>query len=242
MTDRATTFCWIQELRWRMRRHALLKFLGTALFMSVFFVAYFHVLRHPIFPVSEMPLTFVDRIVRFYPPALILYASLWLYVGLPPAFLLNVRELVAYGIWVGALCVAGLICFVVWPTAIPSQVLDFEHFPGFQILAGVDAKANACPSLHVATALFSALWLERILKDIGAGVGARAGNWIWCAAITYSTLAIKQHVALDALGGIALGLLFGLLSLRAIPRSNEKLEPAFRASAVVANLQSPDIY
>ncbi|MGA2551102.1 MAG: phosphatase PAP2 family protein [Burkholderiaceae bacterium] len=219
---------WVRDAARRLRSHAGLKFIGTTAFMSVFFVAYFQVLRNPIFAVREMPLTALDHAISFYPPALLAYVSLWFYVGIPPALLLSVRELLRYGIWIGALCCVGLLCFLVWPTEIPPLVLDLGQYPGFKILAGVDAKANACPSLHVATAVFSAIWLNRLLRDIQAPATLRIINWLWCLAITYSTLAIKQHVSLDALGGLALGIPVAFASLRrsaqAVPDSIGKLE------------------
>jgi membrane-associated phospholipid phosphatase len=39
-------------------------------------------------------------------------------------------------------------------------------------------------------------------------------NTVWLLLIVYSTLAIKQHVLLDALAGAALGAAFGWASLR----------------------------
>ena len=40
----------------RMRRLLWLKAVGISLFMWVFFTAYFHVLRHPVYPLVQMPL------------------------------------------------------------------------------------------------------------------------------------------------------------------------------------------
>ena len=39
-------------------------------------------------------------------------------------------------------------------------------------------------------------------------------NWVWCIGIVYSTLATRQHVALDVAGGVVLGGLAACLSLR----------------------------
>jgi len=75
----------------------------------------------------------------------------------------------------------------------------------------MDATGNACPSLHVATAVFSCLWLHWRIPSIGLGSKARLLNIFWCFAISYSTLAIKQHVAIDVLAGSAMGLLFACL-------------------------------
>lgn len=81
-------------------------------------------------------------------------------------------------------------------------------------LKNIDAGGNACPSLHVATAAFSAVWLHHLLRRLGGPPWILVFNWAWCIAIIYSTLATRQHVALDALGGLILGLLTGWLSLR----------------------------
>ncbi|MDE2585214.1 MAG: phosphatase PAP2 family protein, partial [Betaproteobacteria bacterium] len=100
----------------------------------------------------------------------------------------------------------GLSCFLFWPTAVPSGTLDWNAFPGSEILQGVDAAGNACPSLHVATAVFSGVWLHRLLGQIEGPRTLQLVNLGWCCAIVYSTLAIKQHVALDMLAGTVLGL------------------------------------
>ncbi len=44
-------------------------------------------------------------------------------------------------------------------------------------------------------------------------------NWGWFALIAWSTMAVKQHVALDVLAGSLLGLAFALPSLRLRPAS-----------------------
>ena len=82
------------------------------------------------------------------------------------------------------------------------------------MLQGVDASGNACPSMHVAVAIFSALWVERMLRGAGAPRALRWLNAAWFAAIAYSTLAIKQHVVLDVVAGAALGIAFVWPSLR----------------------------
>ena len=57
-----------------------LKSIGIPLFIAVFFGAYFYVLKHPAYPVSVMPVTWLDGLIGFAPAALPLYASLWVYV------------------------------------------------------------------------------------------------------------------------------------------------------------------
>ncbi len=72
-------------------------------------------------------------------------------------------------------------------------------------MKSVDAAGNACPSLHVAFAIFTALWLARLLREVMAPLAVRLFNAGWCAAIIYSTLATKQHVAVDVFAGTTLG-------------------------------------
>jgi membrane-associated phospholipid phosphatase len=212
----------------RMRLGWFWKAVGLTGFMWIFFTLYFYLLRHPAQAVFVMPLTALDRAIPFQPAAFVAYASLWLYVGLPAALLLSLRELVVYGLWIGSLCLTGLACFYFWPSAVPpydfaaqAAALGNKH-AGIALLQGVDAAGNACPSLHVATATFSALWLHRLLRS----TGARPWWWVlnagWLVLIVYSTLAIKQHVVLDVLAGTALALVFALPALRFNP-------PALRA-------------
>ena len=203
---------------WRLRHHFLLKSLGITAFMWLFFALYFHLLRNPVGPVMLMPLTALDHAIPMQPTAFFAYASLWVYVGIPPGLMLSLREVFIYGLWIGALCAVGLGCFYFWPTAVP--VHDFGPLDvrdgGMALLRGVDAAGNACPSLHVATATFTAIWLHRLLRLTQARPVWSIANGLWLLLIIYSTLAIKQHVVIDAASGAVLALVFAGLSLRFI--------------------------
>lgn len=188
-----------------------LKAPGSAVFIWAFFEAYFFLLRYPHAQVTTMPLTWLDAAIPVQWWAWGPYLSLWFYTCLPPALLPSLRQLLYYGLSVGSVCVLGLLCFYFWPTMVP--VFDRPPGTGLALLAGVDTAGNACPSLHVAIAVFSLLWLDRQLQSVGAGRAWRIGNWAWCLLIAYSTLATKQHVVFDVLGGVLLGGLGGWLSL-----------------------------
>jgi membrane-associated phospholipid phosphatase len=205
---------WTTEVVLRIRRLMLLKFVGTSAFITLFFVGYFQLLRHPVHPVTVMPLTALDRWIPFQPSTLLAYLSLWVYVGVAPGLQLTFLELLVYGLWIGALCLTGLAIFYFWPTAVPPMLPDVSGVWGYSVLQGVDAAGNACPSMHVAVAMFSVVWLERILRGAGAPIGLRVFNVAWFLAIVYSTLAIKQHVVLDVIAGTLLGVAFVLPSLR----------------------------
>jgi membrane-associated phospholipid phosphatase len=205
---------WYRQVGSRVRQHILLKSIGTPVAILIFLLLYRHLLNHPMFPVTEMPLTVFDRLVGFYPPALLLYASLWLYVSIPPSLLESRQELFAYTWAISGVCLVGLGCFLLWPTVVPPLDFDRGRHLGFGTLQGLDAAGNACPSLHVATALFSAVWLAILLREMGAGWIARGVSWGWGLGIAYSAMATKQHVALDVLAGAVLGLAVAGLSVR----------------------------
>lgn len=199
------------------------KMIGTTLGMLVFFAAYFWLLRHPLHPPAIMPLTAVDRWIAFFPEALPLYLSLWFYVSLAPSLLIDRRELIAYGVATVGLSVVGLGIFFFWPTAVPPPDVDWTQHPGFAFLKSVDASGNACPSLHVAFAVFTALWFARLLRQMNAAHFVRVLNWLWCLGILYSTVAIRQHVALDVLAGAALGAAVAAAHLRWLKRCRPAL-------------------
>lgn len=208
---------WYSQMVSRFVAYWYLKAIGTTAFMAGFFFIYLHLLKNPIHPVTVMPLTILDNWIGFRPEALFLYFSLWLYVSLPPALLDTRRRLYSYLLHVGGLCLAGLACFLAWPTAIPAADVAWQGYPGFSLLKGIDGSGNACPSLHVATAVFSGIWLDRLLSETDSPRVLQVFNWIWCAGIVYSTLAVKQHVAVDALAGGLLGLAVAALSLAMRP-------------------------
>jgi membrane-associated phospholipid phosphatase len=214
VTAREPGSAWKREVAVRVRAHFGLKVTGISAFMWLFFVGYFHVLRHPAFPVQQMPLTAIDELIPFQPAALWVYVSLWLYIGIPPGLALTLRSLIAYGLWAAALCITGLACFHFWPTAVPAQAVDVARYPAFAVLQGVDAAGNACPSLHVATAMFTAIRLGRQLRDLRVPPALGWLNAAWFVAIAYSTLAIKQHVLIDVLAGALLGAVFAAPALR----------------------------
>lgn len=211
---------WYRHAAAALLTHMVLKGIGTPLFIALFFAAYFYVLKNPAYPVTVMPLTVVDRLIPFQPLAFYMYVTLWVYVSLPPALLASRHELYGYGVAMAATCLAGLGIFYFWPTTVPVPDVDWTRYPRMEFLKNLDAAGNACPSLHVATAVFSGIWLHKLLRRFGAPWWILVVNGGWCAAIVYSTLAVRQHVVVDVLAGLALGVLAGCLSLR------------YRASAV----------
>jgi membrane-associated phospholipid phosphatase len=196
---------WHRSIPSRLAAHWRLKLLWTPLFMAAFFFAYFLILNHPLVAVTTMPVTALDLLIGFHPGSLALYVSLWLYVLLPSALMDDTAELAVFALAATALAAAGLAIFLVWPTAVPRWEIDWSRYAAFAPLKSVDASGNACPSLHAAFAVFSAVWIGRRLRGLRAPLVLRAVNLAWCAGILYSTIATRQHVAVDLGAGAILG-------------------------------------
>src|SRR5690242_16776354 len=201
-----------------------LKTLGTSAYITGFMFLYFTLLRHPLFPVTLMPLTGLDRLIGVTPWSLGLYATLWVYISVVPVLLWSWNEMREYLLQVTLLGLIGFVIFLFWPTAVPAALIDWSAHPSVAFLKSIDAAGNACPSLHVAYAVLTAIWLQRLGRHLGAPLPVRLLNWLWCAGIAYSTLATKQHVALDLYAGVALGVVLPLVRPR----------PAFTLSPLAA--------
>ena len=205
---------WYRQAAAVIPRHLCLKSIGTPLFIGLFFAAYLYLLRDPVYPATVMPITLLDRLIGFQPLALPVYISLWVYVSLPPALLATRSDLYDYARAMAGTCLAGLVVFYFWPTVVPAANIDWAQYPDVDFLKNIDASGNACPSLHVATASFSGIWLHHLLRRFGAPPWILIFNGVWCIGIVYSTLATRQHVAVDVLAGLLLGVPAAYLSLR----------------------------
>ncbi|MDO8249664.1 MAG: phosphatase PAP2 family protein [Rhodoferax sp.] len=217
MRDSHPPLAWYRQLVAVVPQHLWLKATVTPLFIALFFGAYLYLLKSPVYPITVMPVTVLDQFIGFQPRAIWLYVSLWVYVSLPPALLGTRRELFDYAAAMAAACLMGLLIFYFWPTAVPAAQVDWALHPGMDFLKSMDAGGNAFPSLHVATAAFSAVWFNFILSRFGAPRSVLGLNWAWCAGIVYSTVAIRQHVVVDVIAGLVLGTLVAYLSLRRRP-------------------------
>lgn len=202
---------WLRQASLRSQWYWPIKALGTPAAIIAFLWVYFLLLHHPLFPVTVMPLTPLDRWIAFQPWSIVPYASLWIYISLAGVLLYGRQEVTVYLAAVITLSLAGFLIFLLWPTAIPAPHIAWAHYPSVAFLKSVDAAGNACPSLHAAFAALTAVWLHRQFGIIGAPRMLRVLNIIWCLLILYSTLATKQHVAVDLAAGVTLGLGVALL-------------------------------
>ena len=193
-----------REFARRVRTQFWLKALGVSGFMVLFFLGYIHILNHAFFPVTVMPLTAIDRLIPYQPSAWLPYVSLWVYVQLPLCLIDRRCELFRYGWTSAGISLIGFLIFIFLPTAVPAAAVSAADSM-FASIRSVDTTGNSCPSLHVAFAVFSAVWIERFFREAKIAALHRFLNAGWCLIIVYSTLATKQHVVLDACAGAVLG-------------------------------------
>ncbi len=198
MTRTRRAWTW---LRWQLP----LKSVCIPGYMAAFMTGYFVLLRHPLFPVRVMPVQALDRWIGFHAWAIVPYLSLWLYVSLAPALLHDYRQTRRYLSAVIVTSLVGFGIFLFWPTASPAFALDWPAYPSVAWLKSADAAGNACPSLHVAFSVLTAAWLARLAHELDAPAWLHACNLVWCALIVWSTMALRQHVALDVEAGALLG-------------------------------------
>ena len=208
---------WPRHLLSRFTHLWYLKAFGTMAFMVLFFQAYFWVQRHPLGEPFTVPMLVIDDWVPFTPAGFAAYVSLWVYVSLPAAWMPNLRALLHQGLWTAALCIFCLLLFWIFPTQTPVLDIDWSQHPQLAFMKGLDATGNACPSLHVASAVYAAVWLHHIFAQVGAPAALRWLSLLQCAVILWSTMAIRQHVFLDVLAGAVVGAAFAWLSLRTAP-------------------------
>lgn len=144
----------------------------------------------------------IDARVPFLPWTLPIYMSLYLEL-LVAAILVPgaryTRALKALLIATITGCAGFILLPAHYPRPDPTTIPEPLWRAAFTQLHAGDAAGNTFPSLHVATATLLAITLR-----------SHRWRWLiftWSALIAVSTLTVKQHFALDVLGGVAIALL-----------------------------------
>jgi hypothetical protein len=193
-----------------------LKTLGSICAISSFFVLYFIVLKHPLITVREVPLLPLDTWVPVLSSSVWIYFSLWVYICIPSSMMHQAGQLGVYLLGAFLMSAIGLSVFLFFPTTVPTWEIDWSQYRFLYFLKQSDASGNACPSLHVAFAVYSGFWLARMLRIVEATWPVHFVNVLWATLIVLSTLTTKQHVLVDVLVGIPFGLLVFWLNDRIV--------------------------
>ena len=165
---------------------------------------YFTLQRLGAFPRRDIPQTGIDRAIAFAPEWTPVYLSVCLLVPLSVLLATRRAQLSAFARGLGALCLVCFATFFFFPAAgpRPSTEMIAELSGSYPWLISVDGVTNAFPSLHAALTVFCLGFTLNVLR---AGAAGRVIALLWGAAILFSTLATKQHFALDIAVGGSLG-------------------------------------
>ena len=146
----------------------------------------------------------IDDWIPFWPRCIWLYSLLYfVMIGLT---VISIRDL-AYGVHLifGGLMLVltGAVIYYIYPTTVPQSYRDFEvNSLSTRYLAFIqtmDNDRNAFPSMHCAIASYVGLAVTGI-PTIGTWLG-----YGYIAIMVVSCVTVKQHVLLDTLAGVALG-------------------------------------
>ena len=196
-------------------------------------VPYFTLQRLGLFPERGIPELFIDRSIAFDPAWTPVYLSVCALVPLSVLLAERTEQLARFARALAGLCVICFAGFVLLPAAGPR--------PGADVVAGlegsypwlvsVDGARNAFPSLHAG---LTVLCMSFALRVSRAPRPLRIAAWAFAAAILYSTLATKQHFALDVFVGAGLGGLAYATNrpATASSRDTQSSNPAVEASGV----------
>jgi membrane-associated phospholipid phosphatase len=188
---------------------------------TVVTAAYLAIERTIIFPTRSVPLSWLDHAIPFEPRWVWAYLSLYLLNPIGPLLTRSRKDLLRYAGGILFFFVCGFLCFVVLPVAGPRPATAEGYWLYNQLIL-VDRAYNSFPSLHAACAVYAVLYatyasghpsrpaLRKVLLSFA---------WLWVGLILYSTIATRQHFAIDLLPGIFLGWLAQHLFLR--PHSKE---------------------
>ena len=180
----------------------------------------------------ELPL---DRAVSLQPAWMLVYGSLYVFIGFLPLMVVRASELFrrALASYLAVMLVA-YAGFLAYPTLAPRpDVVPGDGFAAWslRLLYDIDTPYGCFPSLHVAWAFVSALTCYRV----HAGVGWVAAGWATLIAV--STLYTKQHYVVDVIAGAAIAFVAYAVFIRTYPREavpeDDRRHAPRRAFAVV---------
>lgn len=169
-------------------------------------VPYFGIQALAWLPGRELPATALDRLVPFAPGWIWAYVSLAVLVPLAPLLATSRDELARYATGLAWLCVPCFVVFLLFPVLGPRPELHPESGL-YAWIVSVDRPSNSLPSLHAGLAAYSLLYIDRVLgrtlpprrRLVVCGLATT-----WGALILYSTLATRQHWALDLPAGVVI--------------------------------------
>lgn len=175
----------------------LLLYITVGIFISV---PYYLIQQINFTNITKMPTWKIDELIGFNSEYIWIYNSLHLFIIMVTFRYSDKKKLLQYTKGVVLIATISFAIFLIFPTeAVRPSSQNTSWF--YQFLIRIDGTTNAFPSLHVSLALFA---LYSLIKDQKNGIIGIIIYCVWCSAIIFSTLATKQHVFIDIIGGILL--------------------------------------
>jgi len=181
--------------------------IGLLVYFCLF---YFTLQRVVLFVPHQFASSRFDEAVAFDERWTIVYQSLYLLLPLPWLASSN-DELRRYARGFFLLTIISFVFFLVFPVEGPRPD-QLAASPFYRLLIAYDRNLNAFPSLHAALAVYTFLFGARILPRRWL-----APMVVWLALILYSTVATKQHYAVDVVAGVLLAVAADFLAWRYTP-------------------------
>lgn len=206
------SFCALVD---RFRQHFKLKSAILVCLLVTVCLPFLLLERHPLLAVTYCSENWVDREIPFTPMAAWPYLSLWLYIALGGMMLVRKRDCWRCCWIMVAMGLIGNFVFLIHPTAVPARP-EVSIQPYVFVLAN-DGTGNACPSLHVAYTVVAAIMIQDWLSCFRGRTFLRGIAWTWGVVIILSTMAIRQHLAIDVAWGIVLGIGGGIAWRKDLP-------------------------
>lgn len=149
--------------------------------------------------------TALDSLIPFLPGFLVPYVGCFVHWALTYYIVYKTED--GFARLFTAAVVGYIICFIVylaWPTTITRPADEAKGVWGFVygVICASDAPLNLFPSMHCMVAYLCA---ASTLRCPNAGRLYKAFSCIMLALVCMATVFVKQHYALDVLGGILLG-------------------------------------
>jgi len=157
----------------------------------------------------------LDHATPYVPEWVFIYGLLYTVAALPlvvPFERLAFRRVAAAYLSIEALSFVVFVLFPVHMTLRPDVTAD-GGFAGWTMamLYQVDRPSNCFPSLHVSTTILAALCALKVDRVLGWG------GLVLAAAISASTMFVKQHYLADVLSGAALAVAAWWFLVRPVP-------------------------
>ncbi|MBI1371662.1 MAG: phosphatase PAP2 family protein [Phycisphaera sp.] len=203
----------------RVRAEAGYKVIVTLVLLLVLNVGYFGAQHVSLVAPRRAWSTWIDRVVPFAPAVWVwVYGSMYIMLPLPPLLLTRRNDLTRFACGFAAMACVACFVFVVMPITAPRphDAASTDVWL-YRVLLWLDRPLNCLPSLHIALIVYALLLAGRVTR-VGFTASTRTRTlialWAWGAAITYSTLATKQHWFVDIPTGAALGVIAHTLAWR----------------------------